>query len=144
MDVVICGSMNFKEKMREVGRNLKEAGFRVTIPQGARDPEVKAEDKRNEFKYYFSEIVLADAVVVLNETKTTPEGKMLAGYVGGNTFLEMGFAYVLSKPIVLCYPPLRELPYIDEIDRMNPIILEKPGEETLIHKLNAISKGLAG
>ncbi len=48
--------------------------------------------------------------------------KGIKNYIGGNTFLEMGFAHVLDKKIFL----LNEIPdisYKDEIKAMQPIIL---------------------
>jgi len=59
----------------------------------------------------------SDAVLVVNFDK-----KGIKGYVGGNSFLEMGFAHVLNKKIYL----LNDIPdmgYKDEIEAMQPIIL---------------------
>jgi len=46
----------------------------------------------------------------------------IQNYIGGNSFLEMGFAHILRKKIFL----LNEIPemiYSDEIKAMQPIIL---------------------
>jgi predicted RNA-binding protein with PUA domain len=59
-----------------------------------------------------------DAILILNLEKNN-----IKGYIGGNTFLEMGFAHVLNKKIFL----LNEIPemgYKDEIVAMKPVILE--------------------
>jgi predicted RNA-binding protein with PUA domain len=48
--------------------------------------------------------------------------KDICNYIGGNTFLEMGFAHILNKKIFL----LNEIPemiYTDEILAMQPIAL---------------------
>jgi predicted RNA-binding protein with PUA domain len=45
-----------------------------------------------------------------------------SNYIGGNAFLEMGFAHILNKKIFL----LNEIPemiYTDEILAMQPIVL---------------------
>jgi len=60
----------------------------------------------------------ADAVLVLNLEKNG-----MPNYIGGNTFLEMGFAHVLNQKIFL-YNPIPENPfYQTEIIAMNPIII---------------------
>ena len=51
----------------------------------------------------------SDAILVLNLTKNGIEN-----YIGGNTFLEMGFAHVLEKKIFV-YNKLPDVGYKDEI-----------------------------
>jgi len=50
------------------------------------------------------------------------ERKGVKGYIGGNSFLEMGFAFVLNKPIYLLHE-IPDINYKDEIEAMIPIIL---------------------
>ena len=74
-------------------------------------------------KYYFGKIGESNAILVLNLDKNG-----VKGYVGGSTFLEMGFAHVLWKKIFL----LNEIPdmnYTDEIRAMKPIVLNGKLEE---------------
>lgn len=60
----------------------------------------------------------ADALLVMNI-----ERHDIPNYIGGNTFLEMGFAHVLHQKFFLLNP----IPYIkfyqSEIEAMNPIII---------------------
>ena len=61
------------------------------------------------------------SILVLNESK-----KGVDGYIGGNTLMEMGFAYGFGKKIFLFNPaPSRSerMHYVDEIIDMKPIIL---------------------
>jgi predicted RNA-binding protein with PUA domain len=58
-----------------------------------------------------------DAILILNLEKNG-----IKGYIGGNTFLEMGFAHVLNKKIFLLNP-ISEMGYEDEIVAMKPVIL---------------------
>jgi len=51
------------------------------------------------------------------------------GYIGGNTFLEMGIAYHLNKKIFLWKKPSESLPYYEEIIALNPIIINENIEE---------------
>ena len=68
-------------------------------------------------KRYYKIIQNSDAVLVLNFDKNG-----IKNYIGGNTFLEMGFAYVLNKPIYLVNP-IPDMIYTDEIKAMQPKIL---------------------
>ena len=61
---------------------------------------------------------------------TDKDGK--SNYIGGNTFLEMGFAHVLGKSIYVLNP-LPEVSYRDELDAMKPVVLN--GDLNLIKTL---------
>lgn len=67
---------------------------------------------------HFNLIIQSDCVLIANYMK-----KGVENYIGGNTFLEMGFAFVLGKPLFVINP-LPELPYITEIQGMRPYILD--------------------
>ncbi|HBO16435.1 MAG: hypothetical protein UR69_C0003G0047 [Candidatus Moranbacteria bacterium GW2011_GWE2_35_2-] len=60
-------------------------------------------------KYHYNKIVESDAVLVLNFDKNG-----VKNYVGGNTLMELGFAYVHNKKIFLLNP-IPEMAYKDEI-----------------------------
>lgn len=67
----------------------------------------------------------ADAVLVLNIDKHG-----IANYIGGNTFLEIGFAHILNQKIFLLNP-IPDMPYYKtEIVAMNPIVIN--GDLSLI------------
>ena len=59
----------------------------------------------------------SDAVLVVNLEK-----KEIKNYIGGNTFLEMGFALAYGKKIYLLNP-VPDVSYKDEITGMLPIII---------------------
>ena len=49
----------------------------------------------------------------------------IKNYIGGNSFLEMGFAYVLGKKIYVLNPLPEELPiFYQELVAMQPIVLD--------------------
>lgn len=52
-------------------------------------------------------------------------------YMGGNTFLEMGFAHVLGKPMYVLNP-IPDVSYRDELEAMNLVVLN--GNLGLIEK----------
>lgn len=133
MTISICGSMTFAKEMLVLRDQLQEAGFNVIVPLDAEtyanDP-AKLEQKWVKQKpdlihYYHKEIARSDAILVLNLTKNS-----VANYIGGNAFLEMGFAHVLHKPIYL-FHPVPELPYRDEMAAMQPIVIN--GDLSRIH-----------
>lgn len=137
MKIVICASISFTHKIKEVADMLSADGYEVEIPWGSQkilngdisfehwqtvkekegDTSFRKKAEEDLIKRYFRLIKDADAIFVLNIDK-----KGIKNYIGGNTFLEMGFAHILDKKIFL----LNEIPecsYLDEIRAMNPIIL---------------------
>ena len=129
MKIVICGSMTASREMIEAETKLKELGHEVIVPDFTRDyaamdtiEKIHKESARNKVEYdlikgYFEKIKNNDAVLVANV-----ERKGVKGYIGGNSFLEMGFAFVLNKPIYLLHE-IPDINYKDEIEAMIPIIL---------------------
>lgn len=131
MKIVICGSMTASREMAEAEKTLKELGHEIVLPEFTHEyasldtiDKMHTESARHKVEYdlirgYFEKIKSSDAVLIVNVEK-----KGVKGYIGGNSFLEMGFAFVLNKPIYL----LHEIPnisYRDEIEAMSPIILNR-------------------
>ena len=131
MKIIVCGSMKVSKKMVEVKDGLVGHGHEVLLPKhaekyanGEKQEENSSESIKNKIegdliKDYYREIQKGDALLVINE-----EINGVKGYVGGSTFLEMGFAHVLDKKIFL----LNEIPkmgYTDEIVAMQPVVLNR-------------------
>jgi len=89
----------------------------------------KTEREKEEIKLYnkfqkdailsfWNEMQDGEAILVCNWKK-----RGIENYIGGNSFLEMGFAHVLNQKIFLLYP----IPDIDlyrtEIEAMHPIVI---------------------
>lgn len=70
--------------------------------------------------WYYNAIVGSEAVLVTNLNK---EGR--ENYIGGNTFLEIGFAYVNGKKIFVYndLPQSDVCGFLDEIIAMQPIVI---------------------
>lgn len=136
MKIVICGSIDFTPKIKEVADMLTERGHEVDIPltsQRILNGELTMEEFKKEkqqngdgafrkikddvIKRYYDLIKVSDAILVLNFEKNGA-----TNYIGGNTFLEMGFAHVLSKPIYL-YNDIPDTSYTDELVAMQPVVL---------------------
>lgn len=130
MRIVICGSMQFSEAMLEVQALLTARGHEVSVSGTTREfvgkdaaakEALVLEQKRvtDPIRDHYDLIVTSDAILVLNYDK-----RGIANYIGGNTLMEIGFAYVLSKKIFLLNP-IPEIPYYQsEIEAVRPIILD--------------------
>ena len=128
MKIAICGSMIFTEKMLEAKKELESNGHTVFVSYfiehyvgKSEEEKVKLtlDDKNNHdaIKEFWEQINNSEAILVLNYDK-----RGIKNYIGGNTFLEMGFAYVLDKKIFVLND-LPEMHYLDELKAMKPIIL---------------------
>lgn len=137
MKIAICGSIVFSREMGEIAKELEEKGHKIDLPfytkkilngeisheEFVKEKEASGDGKFRELaevdliKRYFKLINESDAILVLNLDK-----KGIRNYVGGNTLIEMGFAYALDKKIFF-YNPIPDMSYTDEIKAMKPIIL---------------------
>ena len=121
--------MTLAQKMEDAEKELRARGHEIFLPEFTRDyaqmshPEERhRESASNKIKYnlikqYFDKINKSDAIFVINE-----ERHGITNYIGGNSFLEMGFAYVLGKKIFL-QNPIPNMLYADEIITMQPIVI---------------------
>lgn len=128
--IVICGSMSASTEMMEAAEYLKSKGYEVAVPHGAdayangeKAPETVSESTENKrsgglIKAYYDEIKEADAVLLMNVPK-----RGVNGYIGGNTFLEYGFAHVLGKVIYLMFPYNETSPYVAEMAAMDAHVI---------------------
>ena len=130
MKIVICGSMRLSKKMLQIKEELTKLGHFVVLPSHIEEyailntsDQMHNESVKNKINYdlirqYFSEIERNDAILVVNDTL-----KGIPNYIGGNSFLEMGFAHILNKPIYLLHE-IPDIGYRDELEAMSPIILK--------------------
>ena len=137
MKIVICASIDLTPKVKEIKKALEDLGHQTEIPfmsQRIIDGEITladflaVKDKEGDgrfrresgedfIKRYYYLIKGADAIIVVNDDK-----KGIKNYIGGNVFLEMGFAYTMDKKIFLLNP-LPDMGYSDEIKAMQPVVL---------------------
>lgn len=128
MKITICGSVKFADKLVEIYKELEKMGHKPMMHEemfGIADGTAKelidgieldhAEIKRknNFIKFWHDLIKSGDAVLICNFDKNG-----IKNYIGGNTFLEIGFAHVNEKKIFLLNPIPEEVPYVDEIKAM--------------------------
>lgn len=153
MKITICGSIGFYKEMEEARDQLTKLGHEVKIPElalevpqqfgggkkvyfgqyiennggiDAFDPTHKIWDlKEGAINDHYAKIDWADAILVVNHEK-----RGIAGYIGGNTLIEIGVAFYQKKLIFILNPVSSELSYKQEIYGMKPSLLN--GNLTLI------------
>ncbi len=121
--------MAFAEEMLKKKNMLESKGHKVFVSEfthqflGVNEEDKKRLNKQNVEKHaaikeHWDKIRVSDAILVLNFDRNG-----IDNYIGGNTFLEIGFAYVLGKKIYLLNP-IPDIPlYSAEIIGMKPTIL---------------------
>jgi len=129
MKIAVIGSMSFYDELVVVKKDLENIGFEAEIPFFDKTANYKVWDKEEAIRVKLKHDILKanfdfmkrnDFILVFN----THEKNGIKNYIGGNTFLEMGFAYVLGKKIFL----LKEIPilsYESEIVAMKPIVINE-------------------
>ncbi len=129
MTITICGSMQFHHEMTQIQLSLEDQGHTVLVPKdltileqnesymGTDEERISSKIEHDFIREHFKKIEKSDAILILNYEK-----KNIVGYVGGNTFLEMGYAFGLGKKIYLLYP-VPEMDYKVEMHSMKPVVL---------------------
>jgi diphthamide synthase subunit DPH2 len=136
MTITICGSVAFAREIKKAQTFLEKNGHKTYIPTGLSLYLKKEQRKKHQnnwgsiegakrkirlklIKDYYQKIKRSDAILVVNGTKMG-----IRGYIGGNTFLEMGFAHVLDKKIYVLNPLPKKLKSIyQELLALKPIII---------------------
>jgi nucleoside 2-deoxyribosyltransferase len=112
--ITICGSMVFADQIIDLRNELGNLGFFVYTPEITEGEKNYSEmsdkeqiEKKNFFiKNHIEKIKNSDCILVANYDK-----KGIKNYIGANTFLEIGFAYLLGKKTFL----LNDFPEQDNI-----------------------------
>jgi nucleoside 2-deoxyribosyltransferase len=139
MKITLCGSIAFYNEMLAVKKQLEGEGHEIKLPPleiTGRDGKPLSvidyykirreaneadtwvwEEKKKAIMAHFEKIKWSDIILVLNYDK-----KGIAGYIGGNTLMEIGVAFYLDKPIYLLNK-VPEISYKEEILGMWPKIL---------------------
>jgi nucleoside 2-deoxyribosyltransferase len=130
MIITICGSMKFAKQMGQAKKFLEKKGHHVLVgplvkqylhgkirySKGKKGAELKM--IHDLIRAHFKKIEKSDAILVLNYTK----GR-IKNYIGGNTLMEIGYAFYLDKKIYFLNPIPRQS-YREEIVAMKPKILK--------------------
>ncbi len=129
MKIGVAGSMQHTEKMLEIVKQLQAMGHEAWTSKfadgyigkdDAQKEEIKLDHKYNydAIREFWKPMQGSDALIVANYDKHG-----IKNYIGGNAFLEMGFAHVLNQKIYLMNP-IPDMPYYGtEIIAMKPVVL---------------------
>ena len=127
MIITICSSMTLADRIRAVQAELGALGHAVYIPventsfdylEASSAERAALKREHDLIREHWRKIQKSDAILVLNE-----DVKGIRHYVGGNSFLEMGFAHILDLPIYMMQA-IPEMPYHSEMAAMDPIVIE--------------------
>ena len=134
MKVYVLGSTHFMKEMVEAKNKLCELGLDGWIHphyeafvRGEKQDHLKRwnngekaalKRENNYLKVHYKHILESDAIYIVNIKKSGKEN-----YIGGNVLIEMGQAYVNQKKIFLLYGMPTDLPYMDEVEAMDPTCL---------------------
>lgn len=127
MIITICGSIKFIEEMRIIEKQLIKMGHKIYMPVKA--PGVDYWEKDNSkrviakrglglIEKHLDKIEISDAILVVNVDKLHKNN-----YVGANTFTEICFAHYRKKKIYFLNPIPRQSYILDELQSIDPIIL---------------------
>ena len=129
MRIAICSSMVFSEKILKTKKELEAMGHEVLMPnfvnaylgKDEKEKERLTKYHKNEkdaIRAYWGEIQKSDAILVLNYTR-----RGIENYIGGNVLMEIGFAHVLGKKVILMNPIPEIEYYKSEIEAVKPVII---------------------
>lgn len=147
MTITISGSMKFANKMYEWKQMLEDNGFNVLIPDGAdnfttddgihlsnNSPNTSDKKFKNDYiKSHYNYIKKSEGLLVINESKNN-----IPNYIGGSTFMEMGFAFSLNRDIFLLNP-IPNQSYTSEINAMQPIAINNDVQK-IVDYFNSLPK----
>ena len=128
--------MQYTEQMLDMKEKLTVLGHEAFLTDlhkafiGKNDEEkeiikIRQKNDMDAIREFWNMMQGADAVFVLNLDKNG-----IKNYIGGNTFLEIGFAHILNQKIFLLNPIPDIAFYKTEIEAMQPVILN--GDLSLI------------
>lgn len=110
------------ERIQEIARELKGKGHNVLTPLDLSEGRFgdKSKAKHDFMKGMFDQIKQCEAVLAVNDS--TRGG--LKGYIGPNTFMQLGMAMGLGKMLFSLAKWDDRLPYREELDAMGINLLD--------------------
>lgn len=121
MNICLIGSMRDLVRIQEIARELQEHGHKVVLPVDMSEARLdRVQAKRAFMNGMFENIKKCDTVLAVNDS---PRAGM-HGYIGPNTFLQLGMAMSLGKTIFSLSKWDPRLPYAEELDAMGINLLD--------------------
>jgi len=116
MNICLVGSMRDYDRILDIERSLKEQGNTVIIPIDRSDVRDlgHAQEKSVFMKGMFDRIKTCEAILAVNDR----DRGGYKGYIGANTFLQLGIGMSLGKPLFTLEKWDPRLPYSEELNAM--------------------------
>ena len=100
MKIRIVGNMLFLQKFKEAKEFLQKEEHEVIVPEKYPMPKpIPPPAKRKAMEKFNEDLKKSDAILVMNYTKDGKEN-----YIGANTLMEIGMAFILQKKIFVLNP----------------------------------------
>ena len=141
MKIGIMCSVDFANEVADIKKDLEEKGYIISVPytiEKILSGDMKLDDVlKMKSEGTFSDYAKSGDLIRWNWERMKKDDSILVvnldkngipDYIGGNTFLEMGFAHVLNMKIFL-WRDIPDMAYSDEIKVMNPVVLNEDVEK---------------
>lgn len=99
------------------GKTMDQKEFYRLRKSGTMDLSWFEREKSRAIREHFEKIIQGDVVLIVNEEKNG-----VAGYIGGNTLMEMALAFHYKKPLYLLNQ-IPEVAYKEEVIGIAPTVL---------------------
>ena len=132
MKIALCASAKFFGELLPIKKSLEHLGHEVFLPSMKDfhylEESSLAKIHHDLIKAHFDQIDKSDAIYVANYDKNGIEG-----YIGGNSFLEMGKAFDKGIPIFLLKNIPQQISYREELIALQPIVIGKDWEKIKLY-----------
>lgn len=118
--------MQFEQEMNEAEKKLQALGYETEKPNsveggpyghsGGLDKIIEL--KQGFIREHFAKIDQSEGILVVNCDK-----KGITGYIGGNTLMEITYAFAQGLDIYTLFDLPTDISYVDEINAIEPIVL---------------------
>lgn len=117
MNVCLVGSMRNYERMIRLSQHLRERGHTVQVPVDISEQSFadRMQAKARFMKEMYEIIKSCDQVLAVNDEQRVG----YSGYIGPNTFLQLGMAFGMGKSLYSLSEWDPRLPYDEELRAMN-------------------------
>ncbi len=122
MTTCVIGSLRNLGRIEDIANELRQKGQKVLMPMdtsGAHFAD-RVQAKSEFMKGMYEQIKSCDAVLVVNDA---PRAGM-EGYIGPNTFLQLGMAMALGKRLYALSKWDQNLPYNEELEAMDINVID--------------------
>jgi nucleoside 2-deoxyribosyltransferase len=122
MTICVIGSLRDIHRIQDIAGLLRNRGHQVLLPldTSAGSFADRQQAKREFMKGMYDQIKKCDTVLVVNDL---PRGTM-KGYIGPNSFLQLGLGMALGKSLFALEKWDENLPYNEELNAMGISLLD--------------------